>query len=268
MQYSNQLQLALKASLCAGRHIMEIYESENFEINFKTDDSPLTKADIASNKVLINTLSKSNLPIISEESKNESYQIRKSWKSLWIIDPIDGTKEFIKRNGEFTVNVALIKDNNPVLGIVYAPFTKELYFAEHGFGAFKVENISYFDQLQNLQIIDLRNSNQLLPKTFTLVLSRSHMNRETKHYVNKMKIEHGLVASKFYGSSLKICKVAEGYAHCYPRFGPTMEWDTAAAHAVATYAGCKMIDVENSESLLYNKESLLNPFFLVTRDTK
>lgn len=268
MEYSNHLRLALKASLCAGKHVMEIYQSDDYELDFKTNYTPLTKADIASHKVLIKNLSSTNLPILSEESKHETYQIRKSWQSFWMIDPIDGTKEFIKRNGEFTVNVALIQDNAPIIGVVYAPATKELFFAEYGLGAFKIENISDFDQLDNEPHIDLSKSNQNLPNIFTLVVSKSHMNQETEDYVNKMKKMYGSVASKSYGSSLKICKVAEGYAHCYPRFGPTMEWDTAAAQAVATYAGCKIFDAKSFNTLSYNKQNLLNPFFIVSRNKK
>ena len=246
---------------------MKIYHSDEFELDYKSDNSPLTKADIYSHKILVKNLSSTNLPILSEESKNETYQIRKSWQSFWMIDPIDGTKEFIKRNGQFTVNVALIRNNTPVLGVVYAPATKELYFAEYGFGSYKIENILHFGQLENLLHTDLSNSSQNLPKTFTLVVSKSHMNQNTEDYVNKMKKLHGLVASKSFGSSLKICKVAEGYAHCYPRFGPTMEWDTAAAHAVAIYSGCKIFSAQTLDQLYYNKENLLNPFFIVSRLT-
>lgn len=268
MDLSKNLTLALKAAMSSGKEIMEIYNSEDFAVELKQDNSPLTRADKASHKIITDILTSSNLPILSEEDDICVYEERKSWESFWMLDPIDGTKEFIKRNGEFTVNVALIQHNSPVLGVVYVPATKVLYFAEHGFGAFKIEDISDFDQLENSFHIDLSNSNQHLPKTFTLVVSKSHMNQETEDYVHKMKIEHGAVASKSFGSSLKICKVAEGHAHCYPRFGPTMEWDTAAAHAVATYAGCKMVAAETSEHLSYNKKNLLNPFFIVSRDTK
>ncbi len=254
--------------MAAGKKIMEIYNSGNFAVELKQDNSPLTKADKASHKIITDILASSNLPILSEEGDNNLYTERKTWQSFWMIDPIDGTKEFIKRNGEFTVNVAFIQNNTPVLGVVYAPVTKELYFAEHSLGAIKIENISNFDQLENSSYIDLSNSDQHLPKTFTLVVSKSHMNQETGDYIHKMKREHGSVVSKSFGSSLKICKVAEGHAHCYPRFGPTMEWDTAAAHAVATYAGCKMFTAESSETLSYNKENLLNPFFIVSRDIK
>lgn len=266
MIYSDNLSIAISASLAAGEIIMDIYNSEDFAIELKHDNSPLTRADKESNKVITNILDSLNLPILSEEDDNIPYEKRKLWESFWMVDPIDGTKEFIKRNGEFTVNVALIHNNIPVLGVVYAPATMELYFAEYGMGAFKIESISDFDQLENAPLIDLSKSNQNLPKTFTLVLSKSHMNQETEDYVNKMKKKYSLVASKFFGSSLKICKVAEGYAHCYPRFGPTMEWDTAAAHAVATYAGCKMFSVQKLKPLSYNKENLLNPFFIVSRD--
>ena len=268
MNYSENLTIALYASMAAGKKIMEIYNSSNFTVELKQDDSPLTKADKESHKILTEILGSSNLPILSEEGNNNLYKERKSWQSFWMIDPIDGTKEFIKRNGEFTVNVAFIQNNSPVLGVVYAPVTKELYFAEHSLGAIKIENVSNFDQLEYSHHIDLSRSDQHLPTTFTMVVSKSHMNEETEDYVHKMKKEHGSVFSKSFGSSLKICKVAEGHAHCYPRFGPTMEWDTAAAHAIATYAGCKMFSAESFETLSYNKENLLNPFFIVSRDIK
>ena len=268
MEYSNHLKLALKASLSAGKIVMDIYHSDEYKLDYKPDNSPVTMADIGSHKILVNNLSSTNLPILSEESKNETYHIRKSWQSFWMIDPIDGTKEFIKRNGQFTVNVALIQDNAPKIGVVYAPATKELYFAEHGLGAYKIENILHFEQLENLLHINLRSSNLNLPKTFTMVVSKSHMNKETEDYVHEMKIKHGSVTTKSFGSSLKICKVAEGFAHCYPRFGPTMEWDTAAAQAVAINAGCKMVAVNTPEDLSYNKTNLLNPFFIVSRVTK
>lgn len=268
MNYSVNLSTALSASLAAGKMIMGIYNSEDFAVELKKDNSPLTRADKVSHKMISEILAPLNLPILSEEDDINPYIERKSWKSLWMIDPIDGTKEFIKRNGEFTVNIALIRYNLPVLGVVYVPATKVLYFAEQGLGAFKIENITDFDQLENAPHIDLSNCDQHLPNTFTLVVSKSHMNEKTENYVHKMKIKHGAVASKSFGSSLKICKVAEGHAHCYPRFGPTMEWDTAAANAVATYAGCKMVDADTFEHLSYNKKNLLNPFFIVHRNTK
>lgn len=268
MNLSKNLLLALKAVMFAGKEIMDIYKSDDFATELKQDNSPLTRADKASNKIISDFLVCSSMPILSEEDDNYKYEVRKSWDFFWMVDPIDGTKEFIKRNGEFTVNVALIQNNRPILGVVYAPATMELYFAEHGIGAFKIENISNFDQFEKLPQINLERSNQYLPEKYTLVISKSHMNQHTEDYVNKMKIEHGEVATESFGSSLKICKVAEGYAHCYPRYGPTMEWDTAAAHAVAKYSGCKIFEAKTYNTLKYNKENLLNPFFIVSRDIK
>lgn len=260
---SKNLFLAISASIKAGKKIMEIYNQDDYFVEFKDDKSPLTIADKLSNKVICDTLKSSKLPILSEEGSEVPFVRRLEWDIFWMIDPIDGTKEFINRNGEFTVNIALIKKNKPILGVVYAPFLNELYFSEQNFGSFKLDNICNEENLNFDLKIDLQKS--IVPKIFTLVVSKSHMNQETQNYVNKKQIEYGNIKCKSFGSSLKICKVAEGYANCYPRFGPTMEWDTAAAHAIAKYAGCDVTNVNNNGLLLYNKENLLNPFFIVER---
>lgn len=268
MNFSKHLLLAIKASILSGKEIMDIYNSENFEVEIKKDSSPLTKADKLSHKIIVDTLDSTSLPILSEEGNIHPFELRRSWESFWMIDPIDGTKEFIKRNGEFTVNVALIQKNIPILGVVYVPAINHLYFAESGLGAFKIENISEFDQLLNLHHIDLSKSSQYLPNNYTVVVSKSHMNKETQDYINKMKTKYGSLVTKSFGSSLKICKVAEGNAHCYPRFGPTMEWDIAAAHVVAVNAGCKIFTLPTHENFSFNKENLLNPFFIVNREMR
>ena len=258
---SNNLKLAVEAALEAGRTILEIYKSDDFEINIKSDKSPLTIADIKSHNIISECLQKTGIPILSEEGRNIPYNIRKNWNLFWMVDPIDGTKEFINRNGEFTVNIALIENHKPVMGVVYAPVLKNLYFSEKNLGSYKAENIESYIDLKNSNLIDLSISSY--PDVYTLVVSKSHMNQETQKFLDDKKIEHGQISLASFGSSLKICKVADGIANCYPRLGPTMEWDTAAAHAVAEFAGCKVLLLDNKTILNYNKSNLLNPFFTV-----
>lgn len=260
MNLSQELTKAIKAALKAGEIIMKIYNSKDFSIVLKNDSSPLTKADTDAHKIIKKSLGTS-LPMLSEEGSKIDYLKRKNWSKFWMIDPIDGTKEFIKRNGEFTVNIALIQNQTSIMGVVYAPALKTLYFAEKGFGSYKAEGIESIEDLSHLNISDL--SNCTYPKSYTLVVSKSHMNDETQDYVDRKEEEYGEIICKSFGSSLKICKVADGSAHCYPRFGPTMEWDTAAAHAIAIYAKCKLTKIDLSTDLCYNKENLLNPYFIV-----
>lgn len=262
--FSSELSLAINASLVAGKKIMDIYNSESFDVEFKNDLSPLTNADKASHKIITEFLNSSNHPILSEEGKSVNFNHRKNWKTFWIIDPIDGTKEFINRNGEFTVNIGLISNNNPVLGVVYAPFLRELYYADKKFGSYKVTDIDSYNQLKNKKSTLLNNLSQ--PKVYTVIVSRSHSNSETKLYIENLKKKFPELKTISHGSSLKICKVADGTANCYPRFGPTMEWDTAAAHAVAKFAGCKFNNPVNNLELSYNKKNLINPFFIVKKN--
>jgi 3'(2'), 5'-bisphosphate nucleotidase len=180
-----------------------------------------------------------------------------------MVDPIDGTKEFIKRNGEFTVNIALIENQKPIIGVVYAPDLKDLYFAERGVGSYKMENILSIEDTQKAKRIDLSKS--IYPEIYTMVVSKSHMNEQTQHFVDEKEQEFGEIATASFGSSLKICKVAEGSAHCYPRFGPTMEWDTAAAHAIAKFSNASVTKEDGDTELDYNKKSLLNTNFIVSR---
>ena len=260
MKFSNNLKIALKTSLLAGKQIIDIYFSDQFNSKLKKDNSPITDADRASHNTIVEELSKSSIPILSEEGAEIDYSIRKKWSKFWLIDPLDGTKEFINKNGEFTVNIALIENQIPVLGVVYTPVTKELYFAEKDFGSFKIESIEKLEELILKQTINLSESGA--PKDYTIVVSRSHLNKETKEYIAEKKQKFNELILKQYGSSLKICKVAEGKANCYPRLGPTMEWDTAAAHAVIKYSGKSIVNFNSKDELTYNKESLLNPFFV------
>jgi len=234
----------------AGSAIMEIYQKD-FSVEFKDDNSPLTEADIVSNRIICSGLEKQypHIPILSEENQEILYSVRKEWDYYWCIDPIDGTKEFIKKNGEFTINIGLLYKGRPVLGVVYAPFLNEMYDAKKGFGAYK-----------NGKKLPLKvNVNP--KKKLTVVASKSHLSKETQDFIDTLDTEEIEQVSK--GSSLKICMVAEGVADIYPRLAPTMEWDTAAAHAIILEVGKEMIRYVDRKPLIYNKENLLNPWFIV-----
>ena len=258
------LHTAIIAALEASKAILEIYHSGAFDIELKGDNSPLTRADTASHDVIMSYLETTDIPILSEEGRDIPYKERKAWNRLWIVDPIDGTKEFIKRNGEFTVNIALIENNRPLMGVIFVPVTRELYFSSIELGAYKVtldfENYDLEALLSKANTLPLQREDN----TFIIVASRSHMSPETETYVQEMRDIHGEVHLISKGSSLKLCMVAEGVADCYPRFAPTMEWDTAAGQAICEHAGFKVIDLGTKKNMLYNREELLNNWFLVT----
>jgi len=262
---NKNLETVIIAALEAGKVILDIYKSDDFEVELKGDNSPLTKADIASHNVIMSYLSKTDIPVLSEEGKSIPYANRKDWNQLWIVDPIDGTKEFIKRNGEFTVNIALIENQKTVIGVIYVPALGDLYFSTNEIGAYKI-SVNHEDY--DVDFI-LRDGKKLPlereDKTFTVVASRSHMSKETEVYVSEMREKHGVVNLISKGSSLKLCMVAEGQADCYPRFAPTMEWDTAAGQAICEHAGFEVIDWSTKERMLYNREELLNAWFLVRK---
>ena len=258
------LNTAIIAAIEAGKVILEIYNSGEFEVEVKGDNSPLTKADKASHEFIMSCLNKTDIPVLSEEGKEIPYKKRKNWKNLWIVDPLDGTKEFINRNGEFTVNIALIESQCPIIGVVFVPFYGDLYFSSSEHGAFKVNvDLNFYDTkvlINKATKIPLKRKDE----TFTIVASRSHMSPETKEYVKQMKEKHGDINFISKGSSLKLCMVAEGLADCYPRFAPTMEWDTAAGQAICQHAGFKVIDMVSRVDMLYNRKKLLNNWFLVS----
>ena len=261
-QLSSAARIAIQASLDGGAAILEVYQNETTEVELKGDDSPLTQADLRSNTAIMKWLETSEHPVLSEEGKHLAYDERKHWSTLWIVDPLDGTKEFIKRNGEFTVNVALIESGSPVLGVVYVPVTGELYLGVRGEGAIKM----IIDASTTFTDAHLENAVALpvaMNRPFTAVGSRSHMNEETEAFLATYRAQHGEVAILSKGSSLKMCMVAEGLADVYPRFAPTMEWDTAAGQAVVEAAGFAMLHKETRLPLEYNKEDLLNPHFIV-----
>ena len=232
----------------AGKAVMEIYKKD-FSIEYKEDNSPLTEADVRANEIICSFLEKlyPHIPIISEENKEIDYEIRKNWEYYWCIDPIDGTKEFVKKNGEFTINIALLYKNIPILGVVYAPAIDELYKAKKGEGAFK-----------NGMLLPLKRDDNL----YMIAISNSHLTQKYQEFVENMpSLKKKKVIKK--GSSLKLCMVASGEVDIYPRLSPCMEWDTAAADAIVRESGKKIYQVETKELLVYNKKELLNPWFVV-----
>ncbi|MBT8394722.1 MAG: 3'(2'),5'-bisphosphate nucleotidase CysQ [Bacteroidia bacterium] len=263
---SNTLSVAIMASLKAGEVIMQVYDTA-FDVEMKDDKSPLTVADKKANEIINSILIPTEIPIISEENKQTDDSIRKNWESCWVVDPVDGTKEFIKRNGEFTVNIALVKNGMPQLGVIYVPAIKVLYFADITSGvACRAELFSHDSTLDEV----MEKATKLHPKEnntklIEVVGSRSHMSQETLDYVEGLKKEGKKVKIVSKGSSLKFCLAAEGKADVYPRFAPTMEWDTAAGQAICNAVGLNVISEDTKESLLYNKENLLNPWFLVSK---
>ncbi|MEO2050413.1 MAG: 3'(2'),5'-bisphosphate nucleotidase CysQ [Allomuricauda sp.] len=265
MKLSPLLEIAIDGAIAAGKKIMEIYSFSEQKTFKKEDDSPLTLADVESNKVLMSYLEPTEIPIISEENQAIEFEIRNKWGVFWLVDPLDGTKEFLNRNGEFTVNIALIKNNEPILGIIYAPVLNALYFAsveeKIAFKAVVNEDHTF---LQRHDLMDLTlTKSRKKRNNVRVVCSRSHMNDLTERFIDKLRMEMEDVEIVSAGSSLKFCLVAEGRAEFYPRAAPTMEWDTAAGHAICKAAGYMVTQWECDNELMYNKENLLNPYFLV-----
>ena len=236
----------------AGDSIMQIYQSADFGVEMKADDSPLTKADLAAHNKIVRQLQKitPEVPILSEESAKIPFATRKQWQKYWLVDPLDGTKEFIKRNGAFTVNIALIEQHKSILSVVYVPVKEITYSAALGLGAFK-----------NGQKIHTLIPAREIP---VVVGSRSHMSKDVQEYLQKLG-KHELIAM---GSSLKFCLVAEGHADLYPRLGLTSEWDTAAAQCIVEQAGGAVVTLDGKQLLYNTKENLLNPYFMVYGDSK
>lgn len=250
----------------AGQKILEVYhQSEGIDVKHKSDDSPVTAADLAAHAILHPGLEQllPNVPVLSEESHLPPYSVRKSWQRYWIIDPLDGTKEFIKRNGEFTVNIALIEKGIPVLGVVHVPVLGITYTGLAGVGAYKIQK----GEKRSIQTRSVQSRlDQKLP--IEVVASRSHGADAVDRFLNKVTTALGSVELKNMGSSLKLCLVAEGVADIYPRLALTSEWDTAAAQAVVEAAGGKVLDIQLQEMRYNQKEDILNPFFYVIGDTE
>jgi 3'(2'), 5'-bisphosphate nucleotidase len=244
-------------AILAGKQIMTVYRND-FQIEYKKDDSPLTIADRLSNELIQNELKKGwpHIPVLSEEGAVIPFRKRVSWEQFWLIDPLDGTKEFIKKNDEFTVNIALIRNGKPVLGVIYAPALDLLFFGKENDGAYKQSAASKYTS------DPIRLYADRLGPQKKVVVSRSHMSEDTKAYVKELEKKEGELQFISIGSSLKFCLVAEGSAHYYPRLGPTMEWDTGAGQCIADEAGCRVFQYQTSAPLVYNKEVLTNPWFI------
>lgn len=246
-------------SIKAGNKILEYYK-DDIEVIHKNDSSPLTQADLASNKIIktaLHNLDKT-IPILSEESLVE-WGTRKSWNKYWLVDPLDGTKEFIKNNGEFTVNIALVEKNNPILGVIFAPAKSVIYFAQKGYGSFTIDTSVELNNLDEAtQISVLKQSDPV-----RIIGSRSHSNNSFATWVNEKFPNAQIIQA---GSSLKFCLIADGNADIYPRFGPTSEWDIAAGHIILNEAGGKILTLNNKEIKYNQKESLLNPEFIASNN--
>ena len=284
----NHLLIPIHAAVEAGNAILQVYRSSDFKVELKADKSPLTLADRNAHEIIMPHLSKFAIPVLSEEGKNIPYDKRKTWDTFWLVDPLDGTKEFIKKNGEFTVNIAKISNNKPVAGVVFVPDKNILYFASSQIGSYRADlsqigdwlngKMGDPDRFANLSdstaaeiVNELTGNSTKLPvkpstrRPYTIVGSRSHATPELEAVVEEKRRQYGEVEFISAGSSLKLCLVAEGRADIYPRTGPTMEWDTAAGQAIVENAGGKVYQYDTTEPLVYNKENLLNPWFVVSR---
>ena len=283
------LAVCLRASQQASRAILAVYNSA-FDVEYKQDESPLTLADKRSHEILEKELEYSfpDIPILSEEGKDIPYKERKNWEYFWLVDPLDGTKEFVKKNGEFTVNIALICKNRPIMGIIYVPVYDDVYFSMEGAGSFKLKSGSRIlnDLFKNTYSVndtvvfynELISNSVKLPvnkiikndvnSELNVIISRSHMTDETEEFLNQLQKLYKKIVKISLGSSLKLCAIAEGKADVYPRFAPTMEWDTAAGHAIIEQVGGYLLQKETNKSLIYNKKSLVNPWFIAAGDLK
>jgi 3'(2'), 5'-bisphosphate nucleotidase len=265
MNNQELLKTAITAAIAASKQILDIY-SQDFDVEFKEDKSPLTLADRSAHDAICQGLLSTGLPVLSEEGKKIPYEIRRQWDKFWLVDPLDGTKEFVKRNGEFTVNIALISSHKAIMGVILVPVSNVLYFASRPSGAFKIslngtDGSDIEKILQNAESLPIPGT----PVKVTVVGSRSHSSPETVNFIRNLQITEPELDFVSVGSSLKMCLVAEGKAHIYPRFGPTMEWDTAAGQALVEIAGGKVLQADTGETVIYNKPGLLNPWFVASR---
>ena len=260
------LPCAFNAAVRAGAEIMKVYNSNEYNVEVKSDKSPLTIADRLAHNKIKEMLGETRIPILSEEGREILYDERKNWDMFWLVDPLDGTKEFIKRNNEFTVNIALMVDNKCAGAIVYVPYLGKIYFAEEGGGAKLLEGVQP-DENASYTDADIRHRAQSLPlaaaahDTFRVAVSRSHQTVSTKRYVDKMREKHPDLELIEQGSSYKFCLIAEGVIDYYPRTTRTYEWDTAAAELILVEAGGTVRSLPKREKLQYNKSNLSNPWF-------
>ncbi|HAH24851.1 MAG TPA: 3'(2'),5'-bisphosphate nucleotidase [Prolixibacteraceae bacterium] len=257
------INIAINAALLAGEKIMEVYASGDFAVTQKDDLSPLTAADLQAHLMISSLLEPTQIPILSEEGIHLAFTERAQWKTFWLVDPLDGTKEFISRNGEFTVNIALIEDNKSIAGIIYCPVSKELYVGLVGSGAWKIEHPELDCTFDWISTHGNRLPLTRMKDQYTVAVSRTHLDDQTIAYIDELKMLHPELQLISRGSSLKFCLLAEGTADIYPRFGPTMEWDTAAGHAIVKAIGKNVFQSDQHTELHYNKENLMNPHFIV-----
>lgn len=252
----NILDIAIATAIAAGKRVLEIYHEDNFETEMKADDTPITRADKAAHEIILEELAKTQLPVVSEEGIIPPYEERKDWKQFWLIDPLDGTKEFVKKNGEFTINIALIENQKPILGVIYVPVSGELYYGKIGAKSVKAE-------FKNGEIVE----KQFLPlqrkprKNCIVVASRSFKDAETEAYIEKIDRTVEIVSR---GSSLKLCMIAEGSADVYPRFVNLKEWDIAAGVAIVLAAGATVVDANSEQDIVFNSEDLKAPYFIAS----
>ena len=281
---------SIHAAIEAGNAILQVYHSSDFKVEQKDDKSPLTLADRRAHEVIVKHLSQFDIPVLSEEGKDILYDERKNWDTFWLVDPLDGTKEFIKKNGEFTVNIAMISNHKPVAGVVFVPDKNILYFASSEIGSYRVDigqigdwlnskfgnqsrSENWSDSEIDATLSELISRSAKLPvsdstnQPDTIAGSRSHSTPELEAFVEEKRKEYGEVEFISAGSSLKLCLVAEGRADIYPRTGPTMEWDTGAGQAIVECSGGKVYQYDTTEPLKYNKENLLNPWFVALKSS-
>jgi 3'(2'), 5'-bisphosphate nucleotidase len=273
IDFQDLLAKAVFAAMDAGAAALEVY-SRDFEVEEKSDHTPLTLADKRSHEIIASRLSPLDIPVLSEEGRDIAYEERKGWQHLWIVDPLDGTKEFVKKNGEFTINIALVENGRPVLGVVFVPVKDDLYFAAKKMGSFFARGEKILALGKNASAGRLIEAAQPMPlsnlpnRAFTIMGSRSHASPELSAFVEEKKQKYPDLNFISAGSSLKFCLVAAGLADIYPRTGPTMEWDTAAGQAVVEMAGGAVVEFESGKPLEYNKQNLLNPWFIVHGEKK
>lgn len=265
MNNKQLLDLAVHAAFKAGDEILKIYATD-FYVETKSDNTPVTLADRTSGLTITKILAESNIPIISEEEEVMDFLVRKDWSRVWIVDPLDGTKEYVKRNGEFAVNIALVEHGKPIIGVIYAPVLQDLYFSCLHLGSYKINRSAIDGDIHPTAdaLFDLasRLPLQKLPAIYTMIASRSHISREIYGHIEDLKKIYGTVNVISVGSSIKQCWVAEGKAHEYPRYGPTMEWDTAAGQCILEESGNQLIDLNTDLPMVYNRENMRNSFFV------
>lgn len=254
--------LAIQAAVEAGKKIMEFYTNE-IDVTIKTDGSPVTQADIASSEVILHYLSQTDIPITSEETTKENYDVRKKWSRSWCVDPLDGTKEFIKRNNQFAINIALIDDQKPIFGLIASPTDEFMVFGGVDIGVFKATFKHWDDVNQWVKVV----ASEKLNNPLMISCSNSAHSGTVLNFLNELKKDLPAIDFLKKGSALKFIDLALGKADIYPRFAPTMEWDIAAGQAIIEALGGSVVHAYSQEPLTYNKENLLNPYFIAQTAT-